>query len=269
MIISIIRNLRLFCFNYHVGRIVLRSMCVGVSVWLGWSDSAIESKHRNSNTHRTKNNRTNVVIQQNSRKLLMMDILMSETCWAHKKWNKIASDFKLVFYSSTLSLSLSLYIYIYIFLWRCGPTRAMTSSLLRFLDHKQDLPQSVGLLWTSDQCVAETSPDNTQHSQQTDIHSPGGILTKNISRRAAVDLRLRSGGHWDRRMYIVIISSSSIFLNNYFCLEMFRFNTASKKHLFHRISTATVPFNLIVDTDLYHDTHKICPVLHEIQIKGK
>ena len=46
-------------------------------------------------------NTTNVVIQQNSRKLLMMDILMSETCWAHKKWNKIASDIKLVFYSST------------------------------------------------------------------------------------------------------------------------------------------------------------------------
>jgi len=30
-----------------------------------------------------------------------MDILMSETCWAHNKWNKIASDIKLVFYSST------------------------------------------------------------------------------------------------------------------------------------------------------------------------
>jgi len=41
-----------------------------------------------------------LVIQQNSRKLLMMDILMSETCWAHKKWNKVASDIKLVFYSS-------------------------------------------------------------------------------------------------------------------------------------------------------------------------
>ena len=36
--------------------------------------------HHNSNTHRTKNNTTNVVIQQNSRKVLMMDILMSETC---------------------------------------------------------------------------------------------------------------------------------------------------------------------------------------------
>ena len=32
-----------------------------------------------------------------------MDILMSETCWAHNKWNKIASDVKLVFHSSTMS----------------------------------------------------------------------------------------------------------------------------------------------------------------------
>ena len=35
----------------------------------------------------------------------MMDILMSETCWAHKRWNKIASDIKLVFHSSTQSVS--------------------------------------------------------------------------------------------------------------------------------------------------------------------
>ena len=27
-------------------------------------------------------------------------VLMSETCWVHKKWNKIGIDFKLVFYSS-------------------------------------------------------------------------------------------------------------------------------------------------------------------------
>ena len=43
-----------------------------------------------------------MVIQQITRKLLMIDILMSETCWAHKKWNKIASDINLVFYSSTI-----------------------------------------------------------------------------------------------------------------------------------------------------------------------
>jgi len=41
-------------------------------------------------------------------------------------------------------------------------------------------------------------PDNTQHSQQTDIHSPGGIRTHNLSRRAAVDLRLRPRGTLDR-----------------------------------------------------------------------
>jgi len=68
------------------------------------TDTTPTQPHRNSNTHRTKNNTTNVVIQQNSRKLLTMDILMSETCWAHKKWNKIASDIKLVFYSSTITM---------------------------------------------------------------------------------------------------------------------------------------------------------------------
>jgi len=89
-------------------------MCVGVMCgWVGVvsvlqaeaacnTDTTPTQPHRNSNTHRTKNNTTNVVTQQNSRKLLMMDILMSKTCWAHKKWNKIASDMKLVFYSSTI-----------------------------------------------------------------------------------------------------------------------------------------------------------------------
>ena len=43
-----------------------------------------------------QNKMTDVVIQQHSRKLLMVDILMSETCWAHKKWNKIASDVNLL-----------------------------------------------------------------------------------------------------------------------------------------------------------------------------
>jgi len=41
-------------------------------------------------------------------------------------------------------------------------------------------------------------PDNTQHSQQTDIHALGGIRTHNFSTRAAADLRLTPHGHWDR-----------------------------------------------------------------------
>jgi len=41
-------------------------------------------------------------------------------------------------------------------------------------------------------------PDNTQHSQQKNIQALGGIRTHDRSRRAAVDLRLRPRGHWDR-----------------------------------------------------------------------
>ena len=63
-----------------------------------------------------QNKTTDVVIQQHSHKLLMMDILISETWWVHKKWNKIASDIKLGFHSSTYSSTLenhqfSFYVY--------------------------------------------------------------------------------------------------------------------------------------------------------------
>ena len=111
--IPIIRSLRLFCWitTLVVLFLVLRVLefrCCWVGVVSILQDSACNTDttptqpHRNSNTHRTKNNTTNVVIQQNSRKLLMKVILMSETCWAHKQWNKIASDIKLIFYSSTI-----------------------------------------------------------------------------------------------------------------------------------------------------------------------
>jgi hypothetical protein len=53
-----------------------------------------------------------------------------------------------------------------------------------------DTPQSVGLVWTSDQLVVEIS-DKTQHSQQTNIHALGGIRAHNPSRQAVADLRLR------------------------------------------------------------------------------
>jgi hypothetical protein len=60
-----------------------------------------------------------------------------------------------------------------------------------------DASQSVGLPWTSDQLVAESS--TRQHTTfTTTIHALGGIRTHNLSRRAAADLRLRPRGHWER-----------------------------------------------------------------------
>jgi len=69
------------------------------------TDTTQTHPHQISNTQRTENKTTNVVIQQHSRKLPMMDILTSETCWVYKKWNKIASDIKLVFNSSATILN--------------------------------------------------------------------------------------------------------------------------------------------------------------------
>ena len=47
-----------------------------------------------------------------------------------------------------------------------------------------DTPHSVGLLFTSDEHGAEkTLPDNTQHSQETDLTALGGIRTHNRSKR--------------------------------------------------------------------------------------
>jgi hypothetical protein len=44
-------------------------------------------------------------------------------------------------------------------------------------------------------------PDDAQHTQQTNIHAPGGIRTHDRGRRAAVVLSLRPRGHWDRQIY--------------------------------------------------------------------
>ena len=87
---SIIRSLRLFCWITTL--VVLFGVVSVLQASACNTDTTPTQPNRNSNTHRTKNNTTSVVIQQNSRKLLMMDILMSETCWAHKKWNEIVTS---------------------------------------------------------------------------------------------------------------------------------------------------------------------------------
>ena len=45
-------------------------------------------------------------------------------------------------------------------------------------------------------------PDNTQHSQETDIHATSDIRTRNPSKRVAADPNLRRRGHWDRQLAV-------------------------------------------------------------------
>ena len=119
--ISIFRSLRL-CWWITKSVVLFSVRCVlefllrlifGGVHFADWSTTVLQpakrtppniSRSKNSNTQRTENKMTDVVIHQHSRRLLKMDILMSETCWALNKWNKIASDIKLVFHSSTIAM---------------------------------------------------------------------------------------------------------------------------------------------------------------------
>ena len=71
------------------------------SFWCGRFLVVFVSQAEACKTQRTENKTTDVVIHQHSRRLLKMDISMSETYWAHNKWNKLASGIMLVFHSST------------------------------------------------------------------------------------------------------------------------------------------------------------------------
>ena len=104
--VSNIRSLRPRC--WITTSVVLFSVRCVLEIWCGWFWVVlvlqVEAQFVLQPAKRTENKTTDVVIQQHNRKLLMMDILMSETCWAHKKWNKIASGIKLVFRSSTITM---------------------------------------------------------------------------------------------------------------------------------------------------------------------
>jgi hypothetical protein len=65
------------------------------------------------------------------------------------------------------------------------------SSLSRLHDHTQTRHTRYD---SSGRVISPTQrplPDNTQHSQQTNIHVPSTIRTRNPSKRAAADQRLR------------------------------------------------------------------------------
>ena len=82
----------------------------------------------------------------------------------------------------------------------CLPTHCRCRRLLLHLFTLSDThthTHSVVLLCTSDRPVAETY--TSQHSQETDIHTPGGIRTHNPSKRAAADQLLRPHGRRARQ----------------------------------------------------------------------
>jgi hypothetical protein len=86
--------------------------------------------------------------------------------------------------------------------WRDGPQRGRASSFTRFLDHTQRPTTVVRTPLDEFSSSQRPLPDNTQLSQQTNIHARGGIRSHSLNRRAAADLRLSPRGHWDRQYFI-------------------------------------------------------------------
>ena len=74
--------------NYHIGHLVLSSLCVDDDIsWCSFCrfqpakrTQPKTARNKSSNTQRTENMTTDVVIHEHSRRLLKMDILMSVTC---------------------------------------------------------------------------------------------------------------------------------------------------------------------------------------------
>jgi hypothetical protein len=75
------------------------------------------------------------------------------------------------------------------------PQWAMVTSLWELLDHTQTQHTRQDSSGLGIGPLQGPLPDNTQHSQKTDIHVPGGIRIRNPSKRAAAHPRLRSRGH--------------------------------------------------------------------------
>ena len=71
--------------------------------------------------------------------------------------------------------------------------------IIKALRWHSNTPHSVGLLWTSDQPVAETSTWQQKTITRDRLHAPDGIRIRNPSKRAAANPRLRPRGRWYRQ----------------------------------------------------------------------
>jgi len=70
------------------------------------------------------------------------------------------------------------------------PARSLAASLSSFRDYTRTHHNRWDSSGRGTGLSQRPIPDNTQRSQETDIHAPGGIRTRSPSKRVAADLRL-------------------------------------------------------------------------------
>jgi hypothetical protein len=74
-------------------------------------------------------------------------------------------------------------------------------------------PQSVGLLWTRDRPVAETSTWQHKNSQETNIHAPSGFEPTIPTSIRPQTCAFRPRGHWDRLLFDVLCANNKMKLS--------------------------------------------------------
>jgi hypothetical protein len=85
-------------------------------------------------------------------------------------------------------------------------------------------------------------PDNTQRSQERNIHASGGIRTHNSSMRGAADPRFVRRGHWDRRCLVIFScrwTERRIALRDNRKLRVHGFQVCSRLHCKHFVYLST------------------------------
>ena len=93
--------------------------------------------------------------------------------------------------------------------WLDSPQWARASQMSRLHDHRHT---TLGRTPLESIQTQRPLPNNTRHSQETNIHVPGGIRTRSPSKRAAADARLRPRGLWDRQKHIMAVITIKIWV---------------------------------------------------------
>ena len=104
-------------------------------------------------------------------------------------------------------------------LFPCGTTAPSGSGPFNVgaLRSHSDTPQSVGLLWTNDQPEVETY--TWRHTSLIKgSHATGGIRTRNPSKQATADPRLRLHGYCTRPLMRIMMGSPSLHGCNHFTI---------------------------------------------------
>ena len=119
-------------------------------------------------------------------------------------------------------------------LWCKRPWWARPSSLWKIHDHRQwHAPQSMGLLWRSEQPETETSTWLQTTLIRDNIHVSGGIQTRNPSKQAVADPHLRQLDHLFRPQ----LKAVGVFYGSYYEYAAFSQSSTLKKKRSHFFPT--------------------------------